>query len=68
MTPEFPSTYSLAVFSGLVPVSEGSGSGVVVCARIDRECFAETNLRWSRHRDWTSENVVKLEGRSARTK
>jgi len=54
--------YSLAVISGLVPVSEGSGSGVVVCARIDRENIAETNLRWSWHRDWTSENVVKLRG------
>jgi len=57
---------SLAVVSGLVSESEGCESGLLGCARNDRECIAETNLRWGRHRDWTSENVVKLEGRPAR--
>jgi len=36
--------YSPAVISGLVPVSEGSGLGVVVCVSVGIESIAGTGL------------------------
>jgi len=42
--PELSSTYSLPVISGLVPVSEGSGFGVVVCVSVGSESIAGTGL------------------------
>jgi len=39
--PELPSTSSLVVISGLVPLSEGSGLGVVVCERVGSESFGK---------------------------
>jgi len=39
--PELPSTSSLVVISGLVPVSEGSGLGEVVSVRVGSESFGK---------------------------
>jgi len=39
--PELPSTSSLVVISGLVPVSEGSGLGEVVIERVGSERFGK---------------------------